>query len=215
MLRQSTLAVAFAASLLAGQAAQAAGPELLVNGGFENPGTSYVALPGNSTYIAGWTTVLSGVEYYSAGSSAASGTMVVDLANYTYQQGGGLQQAFATTPGASYALGFWAGNVKASGRDGTGEVRVQVGNVDQTFATAVAASGAYAWRWIDVAFTAQAASTTLTFSNTQDPWLHFALIDGASASVSAAVPEPETYVLMLAGLGLVGFSVRRRATSPL
>lgn len=32
-----------------------------------------------------------------------------------------------------------------------------------------------------------------------------------SASVLAPVPEPETYAMMLAGLGLIGFAVRRRA----
>jgi hypothetical protein len=31
-----------------------------------------------------------------------------------------------------------------------------------------------------------------------------------SLAVSAPVPEPETYALMLAGLGLVGFVARRR-----
>ncbi len=29
----------------------------------------------------------------------------------------------------------------------------------------------------------------------------------------AAVPEPETYVMMLAGLGLMGFMVRRKKTA--
>lgn len=32
-----------------------------------------------------------------------------------------------------------------------------------------------------------------------------------SSSVAAAVPEPETYAMLLAGLGLVGFTARRRA----
>ena len=33
------------------------------------------------------------------------------------------------------------------------------------------------------------------------------MLDNVSVT---AVPEPETYALMLAGLGLIGFSVRRR-----
>ena len=31
-----------------------------------------------------------------------------------------------------------------------------------------------------------------------------------SQTITAAVPEPETYALMLAGLGLMGFIARRR-----
>jgi hypothetical protein len=34
----------------------------------------------------------------------------------------------------------------------------------------------------------------------------------AFTNTAAAVPEPETYAMMLAGLGLIGFNVRRRKT---
>jgi hypothetical protein len=39
---------------------------LLVNSGFELPGTSYQTLPRNSTTIGGWTTVLAGVKWFDA-----------------------------------------------------------------------------------------------------------------------------------------------------
>jgi hypothetical protein len=38
-------------------------------------------------------------------------------------------------------------------------------------------------------------------------------IDGLAFVNVAAVPEPSTYALMLAGLGLVGFVARRRKKS--
>lgn len=40
--------------------------------------------------------------------------------------------------------------------------------------------------------------------NAGNGWSH------SSIYTAAPVPEPETYALMLAGLGLVGFAVRRR-----
>ena len=33
---------------------------------------------------------------------------------------------------------------------------------------------------------------------------------GAVGAITAAVPEPETYALMLAGLGVMGFMAKRR-----
>jgi FtsH-binding integral membrane protein len=36
---------------------------------------------------------------------------------------------------------------------------------------------------------------------------------GAAALQVVAVPEPETYAMMIAGLGLMGFMVRRKKTA--
>ena len=122
-------ALALAGVLAAAPAAHAAG-NLVANGSFETPTVSYELLGAGSTTIAGWTTVLSGVEHFSVPASglgaAADGVMVVDLANYTYLNGGGLEQAVATTPGARYDLSFAAGNSKSSGRTGTGIIHARV-----------------------------------------------------------------------------------------
>lgn len=176
----------------------AAADNLFVNGSFETPALGYQLLPGGSTAITGWTTALSGVEHYSAGSSAADGTMVVDLANYVYSNGA-IEQSIATTVGQAYVVSFFAGNTKSSGRDGTGIVKVTIdGTGTLQFDTAVATGAAYAWAERSFTFTAADASTTIRFWNDQNSFTHFALIDGVGAV--AAVPEPASVALWLAGL---------------
>jgi hypothetical protein len=205
---------ALAAACLVGAAVPASASNLLVNGGFENPTLGYQLVPGgNSTAIAGWTAVLSGVEHYNSPAyglgPAADGVMVVDLANYTYSAGG-IEQAVPTVAGQSYDVSFFAGNTRSSGRTGTGIVKVTIdGATTLDFNTPVATSGLTVWEQRSFSFVAGDSSTTLRFWNNQNANAYFALIDGVGAQ-AAPVPEPQTWALMLAGLLATARVARRR-----
>jgi hypothetical protein len=208
-MRPLLLPFVFAAALSAG-GVQAA--NLLTNPGFELPsGTGYAALPGNSGAIAGWTTVLSGVEWFNATAygGAADGIMVVDLANYVYT-GGGIEQSFATVAGQTYDLSFSLGTMQASGRDGTAHIDVTLAGITTGY-DVINHTGSTAWSSFSQSFVATGAATTLRFSNTENPYLHFAYVDSASV---AAVPEPESWSMMLTGLLLVGFGLGRKRSAP-
>jgi hypothetical protein len=199
-------------ALAAALPAQAAS-NLFVNGSFETPTISYEELGGGSTVITGWTTVLSGVEHFNVAAqgvgAAADGVMAVDLANYTFVAGGGLEQAVATTPGQSYDISFWAGNSKSAGRTGTGIIKVTLdGSTTQSFATAVATSATMAWALRSFSFVATGSSTLIRFWNDQNPNQFFADLDGVS--VAASVPEANSWLMLAAGLAAIGGCVRRR-----
>ena len=205
--------IALAAVLMFGGGVAQADSDLITNGGFESPYIGYIALGPGSNFISGWTTVLSGVEFFDAtsfgGGAPGGGRMAVDLANYVYLTGGGLEQTISTTAGQEYDLTFFAGNSASSGRDGTGIVKLTIDGVTTDYATAVAATGVMAWKQITHSFVAASSSTTVRFWNDQNPFAHFAIIDGIGAVPAAPVPEPGTWAMVLGGLGLVAAARRR------
>ncbi|AEV61199.1 DUF642 domain-containing protein [Pseudomonas ogarae] len=170
---------------LLGVGSNASAANLLDNGSFEQPGCSGSCIldtPANANFITGWTTFLSGAEYFnmpaSIGSSvAADGVVIVDLANYVYGNGGGIQQNFATAVGAKYRLTFSAGNSRYAGRSGDGTIQIKVAGQSVTFNTPSAEGTAVEWSTITYDFTATSAQTTLAFSNEQNPYANFAFID--------------------------------------
>lgn len=172
------------AALSFGAGANAVAANLLVNGSFEQPGCSGSCIldtPVKANFITGWTTFLSGAEYFnlpaSFGSAAADGVAIVDLANYVYGNGGGIQQNFATTVGAKYRLTFSAGNSRYASRSGDGVIQVKVAGQTATFNTPSAKGVAVEWSTITYEFTAITPQTTLAFFNEQNPYANFAFID--------------------------------------
>ncbi len=65
------------------------------------------------------------------------------------------------------------------------------------------------WTTETYAFTATSASTVLRFTSNSLPGPNYSYPHLDNVSVTA-VPEPETYAMLLAGLGALGFLARRR-----
>ncbi|UZE24904.1 DUF642 domain-containing protein [Pseudomonas sp. B21-056] len=180
-----TLSSSLLAFALFSAASNATAANLLINGSFEQPGCAdscVLDTPQKTNFITGWTTFLSGAEYFNPaasirGAAAADGNVIVDLANSIYGNGGGIQQNFATDVGAKYRLTFSAGNSAYANRSGEGVVQVKVAGQTATFNTPAAHSQAFTWGTFTYEFTATTALTTLAFSNEQNPYVNFAFID--------------------------------------
>jgi len=197
--------IAAAALVLLPATANAAG---IVNGSFEAgtaPGSFSTVGGGNSSTITGWTVTGNSVDYIGSYWAAQDLGRSVDL-NGNGQ--GGIQQTFDTIAGLFYNVDFWlAGN--PDGAPITKTVRVSATGADDgdfTFDSTGISRANMGWKKYTYSFLAAGPSTTLSFAS-QDPGFYGAALDNVSV---AAVPEPGTWALMLAGFGLAGFAMRRQ-----
>ena len=213
--------VAAAALALCGGAVQAQTVNGFANGGFETVGVT--------TPAAAWLQAASG---YSLSNDAHSGSFSAQLASAQFNAAVMLQNSIeqgglpALTVGDTPTLSFWAkgfagttGNVLFALRylDGVGNILANSNN--QFFQGSINTS---AWTQISYNLGAVPVGATAAFIefsqgigpiNGTDLLAGKVLIDDLYLGVAAPVPEPESYALMRAGLGVVGAIVRRRRRS--
>lgn len=195
---------------------------LVVNGSFEsdlplieNRGDiNSMGLSGGSTYLPGWLVTGPEIAWIGVGNtyslSAADGQRFVDLTGWVNQNGnqGGVTQTIATTAGQRYTLSFDVGNSRRFNYGGTSSLFASVGNTSHLF-TNTDTSGQNSWQHFTMDFTANSNATTLSFVGNNA--VYYIGLD--NVAVTAAVPEPETYAMLVAGLALLGGVARRRKSA--
>ena len=193
----------------------AANAQIVTNGGFEDP---LITNPCCNTVppdmLPGWdatpnVNVVNGTFSSSNGNLAFQGSQYLDLVG----QGGtgSISQALSLNVGQIYTLSFAYSNNLFSGPL-TASAEILLDGV--LFGIVTHNSGTNAnldWQIFSQNFTAQNASTTLTFRNLTGGPNEGILLDAISV---AAVPEPATWGMMLLGFGGIGMAMRRQRRTP-
>ena len=207
--------IAAVVALFAAGTASASPVNLITNGNFETVATGYTFNSGfkvinnGSSALTGWTVGASSVDLIRNAYNAIDGYSVDMLGT---PGPGFLSQSFSVVAGQRYNLSFDMAR-NSGGPAGQG-VAVSFGGVAGNFYSTAAASNTL-YSSNTLSFTAATTGlATLSFASAAKAGTPFDKYSGAvidNVSVMAAVPEPETYAMLLAGLGLMGFLRRRKA----
>jgi len=200
--------VAVVTGLLAAGSAHAAA-ELIVNGSFENLGFGQSVADHqaeNYNKIEGWFSQTHGIEVqnniYGMG---ADGHNVVELD--TNQNSSMSQLVFGTHENQSYNLSFALQDRPGVDAASQGMQVLWDGEVVGTYG-----AGYSTWTTQTLTVTGSMfGADLLTFKAVGRSDALGTLLD--NVSLTSAVPEPETYGMLLVGLGMIGFIARRRKAS--
>jgi choice-of-anchor C domain-containing protein len=210
----------FVSAILALSPAVPASAASIINGGFEaastNPGGSFATLAGGNSDITGWTVGGHSIDYIGGYWQAAEGNRSIDLAGSGI---GSIAQDIATAIGQAYRVTFSvARNPDGGSNPRTGLVEIVDGTSSViSFNNASTSSAEMGWETRTFDFVATSTSSVLRFSADESSANYFGLAldnvtisDLGASPASPAVPEPDTWAMMLAGFGAVGLALRRR-----
>lgn len=168
-------------------AAANANANLVTNGSFESG-------------LSGWN--CSGADLCTTSSDARR---TGSAGAYGYDNSGfaTLSQTLSTVVGASYGFSFFSNAYQTSGN----ELRYSFSD----FSGSTLVPTTTQWLQTTGSFVATSTSTLMQFFFATDPGTGTWRLDDVSVEqIAAPVPEPETYAMLLAGLGLMAGFVRRR-----
>jgi hypothetical protein len=199
-MRAIALTVLLASPLLANAAAQ----NLVVNGGFESTAQA------NGTWniyqnLPGWTGGVAGVELRNNVAGAAlEGHNFVELDT---TRNSSISQSINTTAGGHYVLSF-AYSPRPGVASGSNQIEALWNGNSLGVFTATGGS-LNTWSTYSFNVTGNGGPTSLLFRAIGASDSYGGSLDKVSL-VTSAVPEPETYAMMLAGLAGLGLMSRRK-----
>ena len=206
----------FAASLLGVVSSAYANSNLITNGGFDSGLSGWTTFTTPNGNLGSGLPIVATFDTTGSGASPAAMFQVGENSYTGAYEGGGISQTFNVAAGGTYNFSVNVaslGGIYTNGSGGSFSILVDSSSLASWNSSSIPAG--------QTLRSSLVGSETLTAGNhtlsllverpyKEDGTTPYQYLDNVSV---AAVPEPETYAMMLAGLGLMGFMVHRKKTA--